>query len=153
MVVQSYVLPWFQSTSPREGRRIRITRLRMRFNPRPHTRGDSPHGLPLWLCSVSIHAPTRGATAIPEFDRLGNEVSIHAPARGATPLAYYGTQQVHVSIHAPARGATCMYVFSSGFTRFQSTPPRGGRQRLVLICPKPKSFNPRPRAGGDDKSG
>ena len=127
-MVQSYVLPWFQSTSPREGRRIRITRLRMRFNPRPHTRGDSPHGLPLWLCSVSIHAPTRGATAIPEFDRLGNEVSIHAPARGATYA------------RIPGKSRTIC---------FNPRPRAGGDQAL----PPPKltrqSFNPRPRAGGD----
>ena len=98
----------FQSTPPRGGRPVQIMPVPtlMCFNPRPHTRGDSPHGLPLWLCSVSIHAPTRGATAIPEFDRLGNEVSIHAPTRGATECEWRCVECECVSIHAPTRGAT-----------------------------------------------
>ena len=101
----------FQSTPPRGRRPVQIMPVPtlMCFNPRPHTRGDSPHGLPLWLCSVSIHAPTRGATAIPEFDRLGNEVSIHAPTRGAT------------QIDLPLKSITL----------FQSTPPRGGATQLA----------------------
>ncbi len=33
---------------------------------------------------VSIHAPTRGATAIPAVSFLRIRVSIHAPTRGAT---------------------------------------------------------------------
>ena len=38
----------------------------------------------------------------------------------------------------------------SRFTRFQSTPPRGGRRFVRCgICERLWSFNPRPRAGGD----
>ena len=76
----------FQSTPPRGRRPVQIMPVPtlMCFNPRPHTRGDSPHGLPLWLCSVSIHAPTRGATEC-EWRCVECEcVSIHAPTRGAT---------------------------------------------------------------------
>ena len=32
---------------------------------------------------------------------------------------------------------------------FQSTPPRGGRRRIPPPCTTRKSFNPRPRVGGD----
>src|SRR5436309_7925175 len=55
-------------------------------------------------------------------------VSIHAPARGAPPPRPHRRPVWDVSIHAPARGAT-----SATWTR----PGRG------------RSFNPRPRAGGD----
>ena len=77
------------------------------FNPRTHTGCDwdmiyiysskwlfqstHPHGVRLLhlcpsvlLCSVSIHAPTRGATRDLTPLRLNNGVSIHAPTRGAT---------------------------------------------------------------------
>ena len=59
--------------------------------------------------TVSIHAPTRGATqGIKDQNDLVN-VSIHAPTRGAT----YANEQYRglklVSIHAPTRGATTEY--------------------------------------------
>ena len=56
------------------------------------------------------------------------EVSIHAPTRGATA----GPQKVHavepVSIHAPTRGATKAKAPVKPAKRFQSTHPRGVRQ-------------------------
>ena len=69
---------------------------------------------------VSIHAPTRGATAIPEFDRLGNEVSIHAPARGAT--------RDNRDLHAvPRGGAWDLSPISEFFCQKKlCRPPRGG---------------------------
>ena len=99
----------------------------MCFNPRPHTRGDSPHGLPLWLCSVSIHAPTRGATE----------------------CKWRCVECECVSIHAPARGATCVLHKPCKSSVFQSTPPRGGRHTQFNRDTIKASFNPRPRAGGD----
>ena len=80
------------------------------------------------MITVSIHAPARGATILPEnfflltqFQStpprggrrqgadefvLVRDVSIHAPARGATRWRCYRTRLAGVSIHAPARGAT-----------------------------------------------
>jgi len=101
---------------------------------------------------VSIHAPARGATRyLSIFASLG-DVSIHAPARGATAQILHGGLNLHVSIHAPARGATrhrspasgLILRFNpraregrdvtrdedfSGSEEFQSTRPRGARQR------------------------
>ena len=79
----------FQSTRPRGARQC----------PRRWTRGSS---------SVSIHAPTRGATreSRPQQPPVG--VSIHAPTRGATDgTPIIGMRDPKVSIHAPTRGATC----------------------------------------------
>ena len=81
--------------------------------------------------AVSIHAPTRGATAIKlqyffqgmfqsthphgvrqasnrPFASLGRYVSIHAPTRGATMASCQcgSLRCQYVSIHAPTRGAT-----------------------------------------------
>ena len=59
------ILPRFQSTPPREGRHCQ-----------PAT--------PCYHRSVSIHAPTRGATRIMSKKNIFLPVSIHAPTRGAT---------------------------------------------------------------------
>ena len=99
----------FQSTPLQEGRR----------------RADFPSSQ---LSSVSIHAPTRGATSVPLSSRPPGRsfnprpykrgdmivarllyvihVSIHAPTRGATARSCLWTLPLVVSIHAPTRGAT-----------------------------------------------
>ena len=108
-----------------------------------------------WGWKVSIHAPARGATGRrrwrwrngsrfnprprtggdpgPRCRRIAVRVSIHAPARGATVLGHGHVDHGHgVSIHAPARGATTLVPEPySGFGKFQSTPPHGGRPRRV----------------------
>ena len=98
------------------------------FNPRTHTGCDDG-----WFATdtggrVSIHAPTRGATAMGCKNPSGISVSIHAPTRGATRKEFESLtdkefQSTHphgvrpyrqlgrrvrgkVSIHAPTRGAT-----------------------------------------------
>ena len=84
---------------------------------------------PCSLLTISIHAPTRGATQKASLQQWNLPISIHAPTRGATltdafneekvmyfnPRSYkrsdadqtkqsdYGT---FISIHAPTRGAT-----------------------------------------------
>ncbi len=85
-------------------------------------------------------------------------VSIHAPAWGATSFFVVPCDIAAsnaVSIHAPAWGATWNVMSRDGFNHaFQSTPPRGGRPQPSSPCPprsRPsyRSFNPRPRVGGD----
>ena len=139
------------------------------FNPRTHTRCDATTtNVTPFVCLVSIHAPTRGATiATFIFSRYIMSVSIHAPTRGATgtlsvsPYATGSFQSTHphevrlrasvfivrlriVSIHAPTRGAT--------FRRDVPTCPYGvsihaptrGATRLILISILgTRSFNPR----------
>ena len=77
-------------------------------------------------------------------------VSIHAPTRGATACVDYFLLNVIVSIHAPTRGATvCQKKHWTNCRRFQSTHPHGVRPprkggMLPIIC-----FNPRTHTGCD----
>ena len=58
---------------------------------------------------ISIHAPTRGATA-EDAEKLGGNlpISIHAPTRGATSIIALTVFTHFISIHAPTRGATIL---------------------------------------------
>ena len=107
-----------------------VTRVHLiNFNPRSHERSDSNNR---WICgtlSISIHAPTRGATVFHFHYPLILSISIHAPTRGATyalrticvisifqstlpreerPEAsfLFHFSLLSISIHAPTRGAT-----------------------------------------------
>ena len=143
----------FQSTRPRGARRMAGLRALSGggFNPRAHA-GRDTRSMLLRTCSrtVSIHAPTRGATARRPrhaVDKLFQStrprgarhlvepapifvlrVSIHAPTRGATSEAMQARRSFEVSIHAPTRGATDAVDISARSVRFQSTRPRGARR-------------------------
>ena len=76
----------FQSTLPREERRpnFRVALFIMRFQstlPREERQYDRVEGS---RQSISIHAPTRGATQSGNSLRSRKAISIHAPTRGAT---------------------------------------------------------------------
>ena len=120
------------------------------FNPRPRVGGDQSG-----QCSqsnsgrVSIHAPVWGATA-DDFDPADQiSVSIHAPVWGATDVIEHFGGDEDVSIHAPVWGATCLNHDAIEPTKFQSTPPCGGRLPAICISAGRSCFNPRPRVGGD----
>ena len=55
---------------------------------------------------ISIHAPTRGATAVENPVGIISGISIHAPTRGATDLSRNSSPITGISIHAPTWGAT-----------------------------------------------
>ena len=76
----------FQSTHPHGVRRkiFRNTKVVVSFNPRTHTGCDMRVRDIDFVISVSIHAPTRGATVISSVRGQRSKVSIHAPTRGAT---------------------------------------------------------------------
>ncbi len=128
------------------------------FNPRSHERSDNP--LPTVLSDglISIHAPTRGATATSVFllsitsyfnprshERsdictaclsLSANISIHAPTRGATWVAVKFAPINCISIHAPTRGATYPWTAPAFLLfEFQSTLPREERLSLVKVFP------------------
>ena len=119
----------FQSTHP-HGVRLCLPRIKpqiTRFNPRTHTGCDMiqfHNNIPK---TVSIHAPTRGATLSIGSICFKTEVSIHAPTRGATSSA---------DIRAP----NC---------RFQSTHPHGVRHGRIFSPRKARCFNPRTHTGCD----
>ena len=117
---------------------------------------------------VSIHAPARGATLRADCDaeprscfnprpRAGGDraltdraapadrVSIHAPARGATGPTADGCEQV--SIHAPAGGDVVQRI--SAIDVSIHAPARGATADVSRAASHERSFNPRPRAGGD----
>ena len=123
-------------------------------------------------CSISIHAPTRGATisqapngniyifqsTLPQGERqtitsateVVQNISIHAPTRGATYCFYDTARLLYISIHAPTRGATKEYRPSEGSViLFQSTLPQGERQRPGGTAWKSSYFNPRSHKGSD----
>ena len=99
----------------------------LRFNPRTHM------GCDYWLMAaaiastVSIHAPTWGATVVPDKVTEKSEVSIHAPTWGATNKASEQLKQA----------------------MFQSTHPHGVRLLISLCQITQISFNPRTHMGCD----
>ena len=168
----------FQSTPPRGGRRRQRQRCwRMnpvsihapargatpqpacpmhsvlRFNPRPRAGGDicpSPTALKFTRFQST---PPRGGRRRPLRHILDDGLFQSTPPRGGRPDSACGTMPgVQVSIHAPARGATVLPWRLTMPMVFQSTPPRGGRPDSFPCPRKLLSFNPRPRAGGDELS-
>ena len=104
----------FQSTPPQGGRPAGISTLPggiCSFNPRPRRGGDSPQYKEVMRDGVSIHAPAGGATYNLGGIVITRNVSIHAPAGGATPIPQAWRR----------------------LSKFQSTPPQGGRRG----CPRP----------------
>ena len=122
----------FQSTRPRGARPsfARQTACKRRFNPRAREGRD--------LVSDAPHH--RGACFNPRA-REGRDIKAHEICGRCW----------RVSIHAPARGATentCH--FFCPMCMFQSTRPRGARQRRTQPERYHVSFNPRAREGRDN---
>ena len=99
--------------------------------------------------SVSIHAPTWGATCFCASNCFVIDVSIHAPTWGATGSSVQLASRSRVSIHAPTWGATPMSLISPPKPKFQSTRPRGARPWRARCTSSPWSFNPRAHVGRD----
>ena len=59
----------FQSTLPRRERQTAVDAIRLNN-------------------MISIHAPTKGATAMVTLDHIAKEISIHAPTKGATATVH-----------------------------------------------------------------
>ncbi len=124
------------------------------FNPRPRAGGDSTPRDDACLAHGFQSTPPRGGRRPARRVHVRLErVSIHAPARGATSAAMPSSISADVSIHAPARGATsARMAVHVAAAEFQSTPPRGGRPLPhVVDAASYARFNPRPRAGGDER--
>ena len=123
------------------------------FNPRPRVGGDaSPPRIKRELLYFNPR-PRVGGDRDGSCKQSSRQISIHAPAWGATDALKKQLDTFKISIHAPAWGATCRFTFNVPSCRFQSTPPRGGRQQILSKAKQRKeNFNPRPRVGGDDHS-
>ena len=120
----------FQSTLPREERPIinAFGLLPYLISIHAPTRGATALWIPIgkWV-QISIHAPTRGATYIALMMILPSLISIHAPTRGATDNLDNGKIINAISIHAPTRGATHYGFLPVNGCKFQSTLPREER--------------------------
>ena len=107
----------FQSTLPREERRqtvmIRQTYV-VYFNPRSHERSDVGVNLCFCYVSISIHAPTRGATCA-------------VPFQVPLSLVFQSTLPREERRAAHVLGALGVYIF-------QSTLPREERHQYKLYC-------------------
>ena len=125
------------------------------FNPRSHEGSDFRYYRDQLETTISIHAPTRGATEVGGVLPDHCHISIHAPTRGATniiqniiaisnnfnPRSHEGSDCIgmdlwhvfHISIHAPTRGATVRGLLHLGILIFQSTLPRGERPETAAV--------------------
>ena len=124
-----FISCWFQSTLPREERQSfgKIKWQKIYFNPRSHERSDknlfTPPSINLYFNPRSHERSDIKASATePNFS-----ISIHAPTRGATILTMYLWYILHISIHAPTRGATRFALIFEPVKQFQSTLPREER--------------------------
>ena len=102
--------------------------------------------------TVSIHAPTGGATSITGYLKRRLEFQFTRP-RGArrNPLAVQLVRPV--SIHAPTGGATDPRFAKIKEDRFQFTRPRGARHANVFGGFRTHGFNSRAHGGRDQCSG
>ena len=143
---------WFQSTPPRGGRPLGMAMLLHRscFNPRPRAGGDDQTAR-LYGEIISFNPRPRAGgdvrlSMILTFDfsfnprpRAGGDsaagvntigvIGFNPRPRAGGDLAFLVPSELSgvVSIHAPARGATRYVDHRITSSRFQSTPPRGGR--------------------------
>ena len=68
-------------------------------------------------------------------------ISIHAPTRGATAALKRKLTKLKISIHAPTRGATSIKPQRSCMTIFQSTLPRGERRDFASILSRTRRIS------------
>ena len=71
------------------------------------------------------------------------KISIHAPTRGATAPRLPSRHILHISIHAPTRGATYNQSALDNRSLFQSTLLQEERRHLHNVPASPVYFNPR----------
>ena len=122
----------FQSTHP-QGVRLNQPGIPVKpcnFNPRTHKGCDALNDDVTDFISISIHAPTRGATDTHGLFRKVALISIHAPTRGATAAATDTVSTGWISIHAPTRGATMAMPSKSLNQKISIHAPTRGATRL-----------------------
>ena len=123
-------LALFQSTLP-QGERLGLAWRSLHdinFNPRSH----------------------KGSDVEDLYNNDDISISIHAPTRGATNLPFRKYHLTLISIHAPTRGATIFPSFICTGVVFQSTLPQGERLTKRFLNKISLYFNPRSHKGSDD---
>ena len=135
----------FQSTRPHEARQPVTTHIAAmpRFNPRAHTRRDSMiRGMSKGM-SVSIHAPTRGATGALEVRDNWQEFQSTRPHEARLEIVRKLAKSLSFNPRAHTRRDV---VWAYAWSQYQCFNPRAHTRRdlrlllmlLVIVC-----FNPR----------
>ena len=149
-------------------------KLRFQFT-RPHGARPDVSSIHPRSSSVSIHAPTRGATSArhpaPQMRRFNSRAHTGRDQRPASAIrdligfnsrAHTGRDGRHrrrrqghraVSIHAPTRGATIGNGGNYLASEFQFTRPHGARPYWSNHSATSSSFNSRAHTGRDGSSG
>ena len=99
--------------------------------------------------SISIHAPTRGATDKNEYDRDKLYISIHAPTRGATDDLTKRMEKIEFQSTLPREERQAMEDMHEWFIEFQSTLPREERRFTPEDLQRSHYFNPRSHERSD----
>ena len=136
---KSYLLSkQFQSTLPQGERHVYADLYNLApvdFNPRSHKGSDD--GLAQGrknMARISIHAPTRGATAACFCNLKQSPISIHAPTRGATysvPEDFQSIQDFNPRSHKGSDLVSLATEYT--YNLFQSTLPQGERRIRVPV--------------------
>ena len=104
------------------------------FNPRAHVGRDAAAYGTKYLIMFQSTRPRGARQHIQPKRRVISTVSIHAPTWGATVIIIKPKQTFKVSIHAPTWGATHLRGHDEIVTRFQSTRPRGARLLIKQVA-------------------
>ncbi len=120
------------------------TSAKISFNPRPYTRGDNSKIFFFILSSVSIHAPTRGATdqqvfTLPSFEF--QSTPLHEGRLGNALLALQHTVFQSTPLH---EGRPLFFGVLEEILRFQSTPLHEGRPNLLFVDAETARFQSTP---------
>ena len=122
----------------------------LNFNPRSHEGSDILPVPPPAAVSISIHAPTRGAT---QTDRIRDRQSYNFNPRSheGSDGAYYAAQcRFHNFNPRSHEGSDVMWLLLAQRQNvFQSTLPRGERHIKTYFCNEMYYFNPRSHEGSD----
>ena len=110
------------------------------------------------MISWQAYLHSRFQSTLPQRERLlflyifprSRTISIHAPTKGATRSYVWGCWILRISIHAPTKGATLSRLYLTPISLFQSTLPQRERRGChCFYCFDCSDFNPRSHKGSD----
>ena len=144
--------PRFQSTRPR-GARLYPLQAReyrsMYFNPRARAGRDGITSRSSSAETISIHAPTRGAT-VAGIASQADDANFNPRAHAGRDRAFaHLNAPTAISIHAPTRGATSVLNRSGRLAHFNPRAHAGRDFFTTAVESRFRNFNPRARAGRD----
>ena len=119
------------------------------FNPRSHERSDANAARSSLDFTISIHAPTRGATVSAVKEECAKRISIHAPTRGATCYLCLMISVMIFQSTLPREERLKELYPEIKRIGFQSTLPREERLEARERAEHGRDFNPRSHERSD----